>query len=172
MTDTFTKVGEFHGKFGLPTAHSTPPAFPPDDVLQFRGGFLLEELAEFFEACGNAAMALHLREAIKDLGRFKQVYGFTGPRDLEKAADALADLKYVTDGTAHMMGIPFNEVFEEVQRANMTKERATGADDPRNTRPHALNVVKPEGWTPPDHKPILERHAARFSAAGGFDDKV
>jgi predicted HAD superfamily Cof-like phosphohydrolase len=155
--DTFESVGTFHEKFDLPIASRTPPAFPPEDVLRFRGAFLLEETAEFFEACGMPQIA----QTIKNIGKAIQTSEGSlviAPQDLDKAADALGDLKYVTDGTAHMMGIPFNEVFTEIQRANMAKERATGADDPRNTRPHALNVVKPAGWTPPDHTKALDVH--------------
>jgi hypothetical protein len=78
-----------------------------------------------------------------------------GPSSLEDAADALADLVYVALGTAHLMGLPFNAVWDEVQRANMMKERATGADDPRSKRGHGFDVVKPEGFRPPNHTGII-----------------
>lgn len=162
--DTFQKVGEFHGKFGLPTALTTPPGFPPADVIRFRLGFLAEELAELAEASGMNHLADRLAEIVDQLkqpeSRLSAVE--VSSQDLEAAADALADLKYVTDGTAHLYGLPLNEIFTEVHRANMTKERATGADDARSTRPHALNVVKPAGWVGPNHGPILERAAKRW----------
>lgn len=168
MTDTFNKVGEFHGKFGLPTTHGTAPAFPDGGVLRFRLGFKIEELSELASACGMPDLADRLAELDQELKDPNSAVSsvFVSFQNLEKAADALGDLKYVTDGTAHMLGIPFNEVFDEIQRANMAKERASGADDPRSTRPHALNVVKPAGWTAPNHAPILERHAARFRVGG------
>lgn len=48
------------------------------------------------------------------------------------------------------LGLPWHDLFDEVQRANITKERATGTDDPRSKRGSAWDIVKPEGWTPPD----------------------
>jgi hypothetical protein len=34
----------------------------------------------------------------------------------------------------------------------MTKVRADGADDPRSKRHHTMDVVKPEGFEPPEPK--------------------
>ena len=41
--------------------------------------------------------------------------------DLVAIADGIADLLYVTFGTALAYGLPIKEVFEEVHRSNMTK---------------------------------------------------
>ena len=41
--------------------------------------------------------------------------------DIVKIADAIADLTYVAVGTAVAYGIPFDAVFAEVHRSNMTK---------------------------------------------------
>lgn len=128
--DLFKDVGDFHRKFSLeahPTDHR--PELLPPDVLKFRLEFMQEELDEF--------RASHDQD------------------DLAGCADALADLVYVALGTAHLMGIPFDDVWAEVQRANMTKVRATGADDPRTKRKHAMDVVKPAGFVPPDHRRAL-----------------
>jgi dCMP deaminase len=118
----FADVDAFHEKFGLPRG-GQPHVLDPDQ-LQFRVRFMQEELDEFV-ACST-----------------------TG--DLPGAADGIADLVYVALGTAVMMGIPMDDVWREVQRANMSKVRANGADDERSTRKHSLDVVKPEGWRPPD----------------------
>lgn len=129
--DLFNDVGAFHKKFGLDTFGRVKPQLLPPDAQRFREKFLEEELTEFVIACQS--------------------------QDLANAADALVDLIYVALGTAHMMGIDFNAHWAEVQRANMAKERASGAGDVRSKRKNALDVVKPEGWTPPDHGPIIER---------------
>lgn len=42
-------------------------------------------------------------------------------QDLVAIADAIADIVYVLVGTALLKGIPFDEVFAEVHRSNMTK---------------------------------------------------
>lgn len=120
----FDDVGDFHRKFGLDNDRNTSPTLLPEDVNTFRIEFMMEELNEF-------------RDAIVE-------------DDLYKAADALIDLVYVALGTAHMMGLPFEDLWAAVQRANMAKERATGGDDARSKRRHSLDVVKPEGWRPPD----------------------
>ena len=147
-------VAKFHDKFGLPHHFNSTIGFPDkeldgDDVLAlyrafhnliaardalrarkatacYRAGFLCEEVAEYLES------------VIRD--------------DLPGIADALVDVNYVALGTAHFYGLPYDELFDEVQRANMDKVRgATGA------RGHALDVRKPEGWRPPDIEGILTR---------------
>ena len=127
--DLFGDVGEFHEKFGLDRVPKTAPNFPEPDVLAFRVKFLHEELDEFVKAIEANSLA--------------------------SAADALADLVYVALGTAHLMGIPFDQVWVEVHRANLSKVRAASADDERSKRGHALDVVKPASFVPPDHLPVL-----------------
>lgn len=165
--DSFSRVGEFHEKFGLPHSNNTAPGFPAADVLRFRAGFMLEELKEFCLAAGLAKLGMELNMVQLRLQQYPTEYpiNFIG-QDLELAADGLGDLKYVVDGTAHMLGLPFNAIFAEIQRANMSKERATGADDPRSKRGHALDVVKPAGWRPPNHGPIIAA-AYNFKGLGG-----
>jgi predicted HAD superfamily Cof-like phosphohydrolase len=74
--------------------------------------------------------------------------------DIVGIADALADIVYIACGTAVSYGIPLDKVFEEVHRSNMAKlvngqpiYRADG------------KVLKPEGWTAPDVKGILEKES-------------
>jgi predicted HAD superfamily Cof-like phosphohydrolase len=93
--------------------------------------------------------------------------------------DALIDLVYVALGTADLMGLPWEKMFEEVQRANMAKERAKSADESmaKTGRGHVLDVVKPAGWTPPDHLPILTAasimiHPSNIDLASGPDESV
>lgn len=42
--------------------------------------------------------------------------------DVVEIADALADLRYVVDGTAVTFGFPMEALLEEVHRSNMTKD--------------------------------------------------
>jgi predicted HAD superfamily Cof-like phosphohydrolase len=122
----FDSVTAFHRKFGLPAR--SEPGFLDDDAADFRVKFMEEELEEF-------------RVALEE-------------GDLPGAADALVDLNYVSLGTAVMMGLPWPELFAEVQRANMAKERAApdGSDSARGS---ALDVVKPDGWRAPDIAGVL-----------------
>lgn len=64
--------------------------------------------------------------------------------DIVGVADALADLVYVALGTAHMMGIPFDDVFKVVHAANMQKVRGM------TKRGMVYDACKPEGWVGPE----------------------
>jgi predicted HAD superfamily Cof-like phosphohydrolase len=161
VTTNFQDVRAFQVKFGLPHFGDGRSPTPLDhDLMKFRGKFLLEELAEFFAASGYIAVATRLHGVIEYLDRMPVPYPVN--TDLESAADALADLNYVSLGTAHFMAIPFDGVWSEVQRANMTKVRASNSKDPRSKRGHAADVVKPPGFRPPDHRRALE--CARVAA--------
>lgn len=118
-------VRDFHEKFGVPQGDE--PCMLDLATYMFRKNFLQEELDEFMEAYSEG--------------------------DLHKAADALVDLVYVAHGTAAMMGLPWASLWNEVQRANMSKVRATSAE--QSKRGSALDVIKPEGWTGPDFTPWL-----------------
>jgi predicted HAD superfamily Cof-like phosphohydrolase len=69
-------------------------------------------------------------------------------------ADALVDIVYVAMGTAYMMGLPWQQLWDEVQRSNMDKVRASDAS--QSKRKNSLDVVKPQGWVGPDLKRIIE----------------
>ena len=130
----FTDVGDFHEKFCLDsvTLFGAGPRNLAPNVVEFRYAFLHEELEEF-----DLAMRVG---------------------DQSKAFDALLDLVYVAMGTAHLMGFPWQAGWDRVQAANMAKERALSAEDPRSRRAHAKDVVKPVGWAAPDIEGLLASH--------------
>jgi predicted HAD superfamily Cof-like phosphohydrolase len=97
------------------------------DVVWGRIQMMLEELREYAEA---------VRE-----------------NDLEKQADSLVDLDYFVLGSAVTQGLPFDQLFDEVHRANMEKERVVNAQE--SARLNKLDVKKPEGWQPPDIQGVL-----------------
>lgn len=74
----------------------------------------------------------------------------------EKKFDALIDLVYVALGTSYLHGFPFGKGWTTVHRANMNKVRTKNPDDSK--RNSSFDVVKPEGWKPPDIKKVLEHH--------------
>jgi predicted HAD superfamily Cof-like phosphohydrolase len=132
MTSNFADVGEFHRKFDLPSVNKSGPeptdALKNKDLMKFRMGFLHEEMTE-------------IEKGIEE-------------KDIAQVADGLVDLVYVAMGTAHLLGLPWQELWDEVQRANMTKERA--AEDGSNSkRGSSFDVVKPEGWQGPDIEGVL-----------------
>lgn len=131
-------VEKFHTKFDVPVL--LKPGFLKDlhpEAQAFREKFLQEELDEFKESCAAG--------------------------DLATAYDSLLDLVYVAAGTALMMGCNpamWQEMFDAVQKANMSKVRATSSGESK--RGTSLDVVKPAGWVSPDvaHKAIIEKYSA------------
>jgi len=125
----FEDVKACHLKFNMLVGEE--PSFLTDRKMKERIDFLKEELEE-------------LELSVRD-------------RDLGGQADALVDLVYVALGTAVMMGLPWQALWDEVQRANMSKVRGVGK------RGMAVDLIKPEGWNPPDHETILNRAGYRHS---------
>lgn len=126
MQSNFQDIAEFHGKFGL-EGSKTPKLLDPATMV-FRLNFLTEELNEIHK--GHAE------------------------QDIAQIADGLIDLVYVAMGTAHMMGLPWQALWDEVQSANMRKVRTT--DPSQSKRGSSLDVVKPEGWVGPNIEKVLE----------------
>lgn len=148
----FEDVQAFHDKMGLSDVRMPEPGFPPTDFLQFRAKFMAEELKEFTDELGvhETQIQLHIDGQVTYLTTEQLAR-------LEKMGDALIDLVYVALGTADAMGLPWQKMWDEVQRANMAKELAQSAEHSLAStgRGHAKDVIKPKGWTPPDHIPIL-----------------
>lgn len=137
----------------------TVPHTVDDSTRDFRLKFLLEELREIAEGYG-LELSWDLGPKIVSCPKCRDGWDCgeccngsiaieDAPQDLPKIADGLVDLVYVALGTAHLHGLNWPELFAEVQRANMTKERASGSHDKRSIRSHSLDVVKPEGFVPP-----------------------
>lgn len=104
-----TPVVEFHEAFNAPIAWQ--PTIPLADRRRLRVDLLLEEVLEFAQASGFRVVigegAILLKEG--------------GACDLVAAADALADIRYVTDGASLEWGIPLEKCLREVHRSNMSK---------------------------------------------------
>ena len=75
--------------------------------------------------------------------------------DLPGVLDGLIDLVYVALGTGVCMGLPWAAAWEEVHRANMSKVR--GANASRDLSTHAVDLIKPPDWRPPDLDAVLRR---------------
>jgi predicted HAD superfamily Cof-like phosphohydrolase len=93
--EALTGVAKFHKLFNLPIVDN--PAIPSKERIGLRISLLEEELKE-------------LKKAIEE-------------NDLVEVADAFADLQYVLSGAILEFGLgaKFKELFDEVQRSNMSK---------------------------------------------------
>jgi hypothetical protein len=77
-------------------------------------------------------------------------------RDMTEVLDGLVDLVYVVLGTAHFLNLPFQEAWDEIHHSNMQKELTTEDTIGSAKRGYILDVIKPEGWRPPDIKRIMQ----------------
>ena len=93
--DALNQVAEFHRTFKHPIL--SEPVIPSETRCKLRVALLAEELKE-------------LQEAIRD-------------KDMVEIADALCDIQYVLSGAVLEFGLgdKFRELFDEVQRSNMSK---------------------------------------------------
>jgi predicted HAD superfamily Cof-like phosphohydrolase len=93
--DSLNQVADFHRTFKHPIVKE--PAIPSENRCKLRVSLIAEELKE-------------LEQAIAD-------------NDLVEVADALCDIQYVLSGAVleFGMGEKFRELFDEVQRSNMSK---------------------------------------------------
>lgn len=84
-------------------------------------------------------MCEELAEALVALSRMEEL----------ALLDALADLEYVTVGTATVYGLPLRAAFSEVHRSNMTKGTVKHAHGEKG---------KGIGYEPPDLEKILKEY--------------
>lgn len=101
MKNKISAVHEFHSAFGL-GIKKEPTANLGEAKNTLRFNLMKEENEEYFEAANN--------------------------NDLVEVADALGDMLYILCGTIieHGMQDKIEEVFNEIQRSNMSKLGADG----------------------------------------------
>ena len=131
--DSLNQVAEFHTTFKAPILDT--PTIPSKERCELRVSLLQEELNE-------------LKQAIAD-------------NDLVEIADALCDLQYVLSGAVLEFGLgnKFVELFDEVQRSNMSKasffEKSGEKFNVYRKEDH--KVLKNKYYSPADLKTILEK---------------
>lgn len=146
-------VQEFHEAFNLPVRDTPDVGSPAERVLRVR--LMLEEVLEFAKAA-RVKIVPNLRSddfinSVDDLVIWDSI---EDPMpDLTQMAHELADIAYVTNGTAVQLGIPLRQVLNEVHAANMRKVGPDGKAivDERG------KVQKPPGWRPADVAGVLAR---------------
>ena len=95
-----------------------------------------------------------LEEEVKELLEAKNIID---------VADAIVDILYITYGTAHEYGIADRLIllFDEIHKSNMTK---VGPDGKALFRRDG-KVLKPETYTEPNLRPILERDFSIYKSS-------
>lgn len=115
-------MNDMHSKYGV---HEWVKNNPDklNDFLRFRIDFLKEELDETNHAFDT--------------------------KDPEEIVDGLIDLCVIAIGTLEVFNVDAHEAWNEVFKANMSKELGI-----KKERPNPLglpDLVKPEGWENPNH---------------------
>lgn len=152
----FDDVRMFHRKFDqLDPGHVTHLT---KRKLAERINFMLEELLEFAQASDLLLYAEHVEVggAIDD------------DQDMELQADALVDLAYVCLGTAAMMGLPWSDLWDDVQRANMAKVKGPT----HRNMGFGSDICKPPGWVGPMTGAVLRAHGYDRMAFEDDDGRV
>lgn len=118
-----TDIHDMHTKYGVAEWVKANPD-KLQQLLHFRIAFLKEEFDETFKAVGE--------------------------RDPEEIVDGLIDLCVVAIGTLDSFGVDAEKAWDEVLKANMSKEVGI---KPERSNPLGLpDLIKPEGWTAPSHE--------------------
>ena len=127
LKNTIEAVADFHDAFGIENNHQPTVKLTKKEIdLRFR--LMQEENQEYLEAAKT--------------------------EDLVEVADALGDMLYILCGTIlkHGMQHKIMDVFEEIQRSNMSKLDKDGQPIYREDG----KVLKSELYFKPDIKSILE----------------
>src|SRR6056297_26126 len=126
LNDTIEKVREFHDAFGIKNAEAPTAELSKSDIL-LRYKLMREENEEYLEAAEQG--------------------------DLVEIADALGDMLYILCGTilSHGLEGKIAEVFEEIQRSNMSKLDKDGKPIYREDG----KVLKSDLYSRPDLAAIL-----------------
>ena len=127
LKETIQAVETFHNAFGIENNHKPTVDLSNNDIT-LRHRLMHEENEEYLEAAQNG--------------------------DLVEVADALGDMLYILCGTIlkHGMQDKIAEVFQEIQRSNMSKLDADGKPIYREDG----KVMKSELYFKPNIKEILE----------------
>ena len=125
MTNEQAMVESFHNKFEILVQHT--PADLDDQTQRLRVRLIQEEFDELKEAMASG--------------------------DLAAIAKEMADLLYVTYGTAVSYGIDMEPVFEEVHRSNLSKVGGYKREDGK--------WVKPPTYSPADIASIVTAQQAQ-----------
>jgi len=149
---TLEQVREFHETFGHPAPNSL--AIPELDTIRLRFKLILEEFIELIEANSSGTPQMEL--IIDLLDTIDDEFNYITDKDLDvdliEVADALGDIKYVTDGAALVYGIPLDIVSTEIHASNMSKL------DPDTGKPIVRDdgkILKGKGYFKPDIKKAI-----------------
>lgn len=134
-----------------------------DDIIEFATTFDVQPVWRDGMAIDQKVIALRksliqeevVKELLPALDRFSN---FPSLENLTDVADGLVDSVYVILGAVVALDLPWQELWDEVQRSNMAKVHSDGSVRRRDDG----KILKPEGWKSPDlFKIIMHWHTER-----------
>ncbi len=128
LSEKINMVKDFHAAFGL-TINESPAGQIDKKLYELRHRLMEEENNEYLEACRKG--------------------------DLTEIADALGDKMYILFGTLISHGLQYKiaEIFDEIQRSNMSKLDENGKPVVREDG----KILKSSRYFRPDIRKILEK---------------
>lgn len=152
-------VLEFHEAFGLP-APGAPTCNPAPEVrkllMQFAQDFdeIARQASDLAAKHGQDAYLLRVQLHASETAELWEAMAKADPRDLAPVLAELADVRYVSDGTAVLLGLdPWLEsATGAIHAANMTK-----LEDGRPVKDAAGRVRKGRYFQKADIRSILKR---------------
>ena len=196
MTKLQRQLIEFHRAFDHPIVDC--PTVPADERVRLRASLVVEECLEFVESLFDPhtfviSGSVKARDALQEARRLLKILVEKADVtvDLVGAADAMADIDYVVEGSRLEFGINGEPIADEVHRSNMAKAVPCAAcvgygirqkNDHDSERCQVCGskgrillknaegkTMKPAGWTPPDIKGQLAgQRAWKNWALGGL----
>lgn len=154
----YEKVKQFHKAFNLPVMEE--PQLPDfdekvhiknddedyvedtDAVMEAICHFLGMIKTELKSVQNPDPRVLRIRLLLEEVEEYVKA---EATNDIVEIADGLADINYITNGTAVAYGIPLDPIFDDVHENNMSKLGPDG-------KPIVVNgkVIKPDHYKPVD----------------------
>lgn len=152
LIDFLGDVITFHRKFAQ-FPNSLDSHLLPEDLFDFRAKFHLEESQEY----KNSGEAIY---AILETGQGPPIAEERRHivKHLADQLDAVCDALFVIFGTVDIQfdRATLYSAWRRVMSKNMQKVRAYAEGDDRSKRDSKFDIVKPAGWTPPDHTDLIK----------------
>ena len=125
MSDsTFEKVAAFHDKFGFPYLSDGATGgmrrlYQEEAITMLRLAKAMTDIRDALRQRPNSLPYYRMAFIVEEVAELMSAVGLS---EMDKIADALADIDYVVAGTAHWYKIPHDLVVSEVHYSNTQKE--------------------------------------------------
>lgn len=151
---TFEQTGEFHEAFDHPFYNPKEPVREVDaKTARLRLKLILEEFSELCHAVTeDQGILIEFRDLTDSFNKvIDKITDDNLNINVVEVADALGDIKVVTEGAAHTWNIDLDAVSDEIFLSNMSKLGLDG----KPIYNEIGKIMKPAGWKPPNIKEAL-----------------